>query len=212
MNIIHSKLIKTLLISLSFVSISHADESEKFFYNRGYEKGFNDGYESGVAKGLAIAKNVVAKYKDRIKAYEVGKYLIQEKYLTYPQVWQMIDNDGNVVLSVTPSKIEKELNIDDIFAEFAEIPKKDYKAGSLEQSLNNSVVLSSRDYNANDLPDSTKRDSNISYINIKKTSKNEELLKKANVVFEENKKSYKVIFFSPQEKIDFCKNFKEICK
>lgn len=48
-------------------------------------------------------------------------------------------------------------------------------------------------------------------LNVKKTSKNLDVLKRANVVFSDEGDNYNVLFFTKQEKQDFCKQY-EICE
>lgn len=201
---------KKILLLIFFTSFIYADEAEKFFYERGYENGWNKGYDLGIQKGIEIAKKVIEKYKDNIKAFEIGKYLIEEKKLTYPQIYQIIDPKSGVLsFEITPSRIESELNIDDIFAKFGNLPTGEQKQQELSNNLNNSVLLNDRDSNTPDLPDST--NGNIIYMNVKKNFQNENILRKANLVYEEDKEYYRVMFFNPQEKKDFCSKFSEVC-
>nr|MBP3724951.1 hypothetical protein [Campylobacter sp.] len=159
------------------------------------------------------AKNVLNRYKADLKAYEIGKYLIATKKLTYPQVWQETDDSGLIKLRVTPSKLEKELNIDELFAKFANIPER---PASLQETLElnldqkNSISLSNRDINHNSMPQNVSMQGDLKTLSIKKTSTNLEILKRANVVFSDEDNSYNVLFFTEKEKSDFCNQFK-IC-
>ncbi|WP_162776182.1 hypothetical protein, partial [Escherichia coli] len=85
------------------------------------------------------------------------------------------------------------------------------KNNELSLDEKNSVNLSFRDNNINELPQSVSSDSNIKTLNIDKTSKNLEILKKSNVVFSDENDRYNVLFFTEEEKKDFCKQF-NICK
>lgn len=190
-----------------------ADSTEDFFYQKGYENGLNKGYELGVKQAFDEAKRILEKYKDDMKAYEIGKYLIESKKLTYPQVWQEIDENGLIKFRVTSSKLEKEINIDDLFKKFANIPQKPQNLqDTLELSLNekNSVYLNDRDKNSNTMIQNVSMQSNLKTLNIKKSSKNLNILKRANVVFSDEDKYYNVLFFTDKEKMDFCEQFK-IC-
>ena len=202
----------TLCLTLC-VTMGMADEAEKFFYERGFENGWNQGFDAGVNKGIEIAKKVVEKYKNRVRAFEVGKYLIEEKHLTYPQIYQVLnEKDGMVTFQILPSRMEKELNIDDIFAQFGELPNGEEKKEMLLSDLNNSVMLSSRDSNTYDVPSPANRDSNIIYMKVSKTSENHKTLRNANLVYIEEKKHYKVMFFNKNEKQAFCAQHKKVCK
>lgn len=205
---------KIVLCVFFMNSVSYASSTEDFFYNRGYELGYTAGYEKGVAEAFKEAKKVLERYKDNLYSYELGKYLIKTKKLTYPQVWQEKTDDNRVILKVMPSIVEKELDIDDLFNKFAVIPKIDQTPlDKLELTVGqkNSVNLSDRDSNINDLPQNVNTAANKQILRIKKNSRNLEILKRANVVFSDEDDSYNVLFFTKQEEKDFCKQF-EICK
>ncbi|ECK2550135.1 TPA: hypothetical protein ACX8VE_001490 [Campylobacter jejuni] len=205
------KIFLFLLLSINFLN---ATTTEDFFYQRGYENGFSNGYEQGVREAFKQAKLMLKNYQDELKAYEIGKYLIKNQNLTYPQVWQEIDNNGLMKLRVLPSKIEKELNIDELFAKFAYIPKINSSINEkleLDSNQKNSVELSYRDSNINTMPQKVSQLANKQTLSISKTSKNLDILKKANVVFSDEGSFYNVLFFTKTEKENFCQQFK-ICK
>ncbi|OEZ15050.1 hypothetical protein [Campylobacter jejuni] len=209
---------KKIIMSIAMISVFSsqifAANTEDFFYQRGYENGYNKGFEAGVKKAFEEAKNVLVKYKEQLTAYEVGKYLITSRYLTYPEVWQEKTEDGTFKLRVTPSKIERPLDVDELFTKFSNIPITDgTQTPSLELTPEekNSVYLSNRDSNANDMPQNVDEDIKTTTLSINKTAKNLDVLKKANVVFSDEGNAYNVLFFTPQEKKDFCKSYK-ICE
>ncbi|MCW1355362.1 hypothetical protein OLQ17_03370 [Campylobacter jejuni] len=209
---------KKIIISIAMISVFSsqifAANTEDFFYQRGYENGYNKGFEAGVKKAFEEAKNVLVKYKEQLTAYEVGKYLITSRYLTYPEVWQEKTEDGTFKLRVTPSKIERPLDVDELFTKFSNIPLTNgTQTPSLELTPEekNSVYLSNRDSNANDMPQNVDEDIKTTTLSINKTAKNLDVLKKANVVFSDEGNVYNVLFFTPQEKKDFCKSYK-ICE
>lgn len=147
--------ILALMLSQGVLFASDATSTEDFFYQRGYENGYLSGYEKGVEEAFKEAKSMLKNYANELKAYELGKYLIKNQNLTYPQVWQEIDDSGLVKLRVLPSRIEKELSIDELFAKFASIPTRNASIDkNLELSIKeqNSVQLSYRDGNINSLP------------------------------------------------------------
>lgn len=204
------KSICVLSLATSFVFCA---STEDFFYQRGYENGFNKGFDEGVKKAFEEAKEVIRKYGNELRAYEVGKYLISSQKLTYPQVWQEISNDGSFKLRITPSKIEKELDVDGLFAKFSTLPTRppqveDTLVLSTEQQ--NSTYLADRDSNANTLPQQVDTQVSSVLLEVDKNSKHLEILKRANVIFSDEGDTYNVLFFTEQEKRDFCKSFK-IC-
>lgn len=113
------KILVVLTLSLLANSAFAKNEAEDFFYKRGYDAGFSAGYDEGVKQAFKEAKKILIKYQNDIRAYELGKYLVANKNLTYPQVWQETMSDGSVKLSITQSRITKQLNIGDIFTKFA---------------------------------------------------------------------------------------------
>lgn len=203
----------SLIVVLTISSMFATNSTEDFFYNRGYEMGYQAGFDKGVELAFKEAKKVLEKYGTQLKAYEIGKYLIKSQKLTYPQVWQEASDSGIVTLRITPSQIKKELNIDELFNKFAEIPQiKGQTLNKLELTTaeQNSVNLSNRDNNINEMPQNPSLAINQQTLKIKKSSKNLDILKRANVVFSDEDASYNVLFFTDTEKRDFCKQF-EIC-
>ena len=74
---------KITILSIVSLSTLFGASTEDFFYQKGYENGFNKGYELGIKQAFAEAKNVLQKYKADLRAYEIGKYLISTKKLTF---------------------------------------------------------------------------------------------------------------------------------
>ena len=204
---------KNALIMLFLATSLFAVSTEDFFYQRGYENGYNKGFEVGVQKAFEESKKVLERYRDELAMFEIGKYLIRSKYLTFPQVWQETDTSGSIRLRVSPSRLERPLDVDALFTKFSQIPlKSGVETPSLELSLEekNSIYLSARDSNANDMAQNVDESIKTKTLNIEKTAGNLNVLKKANVVFSDEGSSYKVLFFTQQEKSQFCNAYK-IC-
>lgn len=204
---------KILLIGILLFSSSKAITTEDFFYQRGYENGYNKGFEMGVKKAFEEAKTVLQKYSEELYMFEIGKYLIASKYLTYPQVWQETDQAGVIRLRVSPSRLERPLDVDSLFTKFSTIPiKTAIEAPSLELSLEekNSIYLAARDSNANDLTQNVDEVNQMKTLSVNKTADVLNILKKANVVFSDEGQSFKVLFFTKQERDEFCNSYK-IC-
>lgn len=204
---------KNVLIMLFLATSLFAVSTEDFFYQRGYENGYNKGFEVGVQKAFEESKKVLERYRDELAMFEIGKYLIRSKYLTFPQVWQETDTSGSIRLRVSPSRLERPLDVDALFTKFSQIPlKSGVETPSLELSLEekNSIYLSARDSNANDMAQSVDESIKTKTLNIEKTAGNLNVLKKANVVFSDEGSSYKALFFTQQEKNQFCNAYK-IC-
>lgn len=205
-------LITTLLLLLAINSAFAKNEAEDFFYKRGYDAGFSAGYDEGVKQAFKEAKKILVKYQNDIRAYELGKYLVANKNLTYPQVWQETMSDGSVKLSITQSRISKQLNIADIFTKFGTLPvnPNPQKATLNPLEARNSVYLTTQDV-SNTPPNSADKFQKIITISIEKSSSNEEILKKANLVYAEDDDKFKVMFFNKTEKDNFCGSF-GICR
>ncbi len=202
------------VISAQALAADSSANTEDFFYQRGYESGYNKGFSDGVKRAFIEAKAVLQKYKDQLLAYEIGKYLLKSSYITYPQIWQERTSDGEVRLKISPSVIEKPLNIDELFSKFSTLPLRDGAIKpSLELSLEerNSVYLSDRDSNHNDLTQSVDESIKTITIQVAKSAKNLDTLKAANVVFSDEGDSYNILFFSNSEKKEFCENY-NLCK
>ena len=206
------KMFLFLLMLSSFVFAEN--EAEQFFYSNGYEKGYDKGYDDGVKQGIKIAKEALKKYADTIKAREIGKYLIESKKLTAPEVWQTKTENG-LNFTIMPSVIEDELDIDALFEKFGSIPTKTEEKG-LKQKMSgdelNSVFLTDRDSNSNNLPSKASRNEEMITLNIVKTYDNKKILDKANLVYSETDDVYQAVFFSRAEKKQFCSDFRELCK
>lgn len=206
--------LKNILLAAALCSnLLMADTTEDFFFQSGYEQGQKDGFNQGVAAAFKEAKKVLAKYKEEIRAYEIGKYLIREKYLTAPKLYQVIDERG-LRLDISRSIVEKELDVEDIFKKFGTIPVMEdtNMLVNNKQSLDeiNSVNVSDRD-NILNLPGEAAKNDKIITISIEKNSQNEEILKNTNTVYSLDDDRFKVMFFSRTEKNNFCNSFK-ICK
>jgi hypothetical protein len=200
------------LVVAAITIVSAANEAEEFFYNRGYEAGYNAGYEEGIKAMQIEAKKILDKYTDDIKAYEIGKYLIKEKKITAPKIYQERAPDGTVKIVVIKSEILDELSIEDIFSKYGNIPAKNYNSQAQNNDVRlNSVYLANRDNSVAAIPAAADRDKAITTLSLKKTWKNKDILQKANLVYSEDDNFYKVIFFTSKEKSDFCKNF-GVCK
>ena len=190
------------------------NSTEEFFYQSGYDQGQKDGFDKGVREAFKVAKKVLDEYKEEIRAYEIGKYLVKDSYLTAPKVYQSLGDAGETLkIQVMKSRIEKELDIKDIFSKFGTIPtlNEQDELGATTRSIDqiNSVNIASRDDILN-LPAEADKNDKIITVSIEKNSKNEEILKNTNAVYSVDGDSdrFKVMFFTRTVKENFCNNFK----
>lgn len=213
---------KFIVLLMLSTALFAENEAEQFFYSNGYDRGYDKVFDDGVKQGQKIAKEALKKYADTIKAREIGKYLIESKKLTAPEVWQTKTENG-LNVTIMPSVIEDELDIDAIFEKFGAIPtKSDTDKSGLTQGSSqkpgvggddlNSVFLTDRDANSNSLPSKASRGEEMITLNVEKSYKNKEILNKANLVYSETDDHYQAVFFSRSEKKQFCNDFRELCK
>ena len=66
------KKVASVSILALFASFAFASSTEDFFYSKGYDNGYNAGYERGVKAGMKEAKNILKRYANELRAYEVG--------------------------------------------------------------------------------------------------------------------------------------------
>lgn len=205
---------KKIIFLLTLVSLVFSSEAEEFFYQRGVEAGYKQGYEQGVKDAFIESKKILAQYKNEIKAFEIGKYLVRNGYITYPKVWQRVDSNGDIKIEIQPSRIEKELNIADIFTKFGSIPTAPYaeKAESNPLHAKNSVYSATRD-NFSSTPKKASANQDIVTISMENTGTNEEIVRRANLVYSVDKPNnrIKVMFFNRTEKNNFCSQY-QICE
>ncbi len=206
-----------LAAALSSSLLFGANTTEEFFFQSGYEQGQRDGFDKGVREAFIVAKKVLEEYKEEIRAYEIGKYLVKDTYLTAPKIYQVLGEAGDSLrIEVMKSRIEKELNIDEIFSKFGTIPTLNNpdSLNATTRSIDeiNSVNIASRD-NILNLPNEADKNDKIITVSIEKNSKNEDILKNTNVVYslDGDNDRFKVMFFTKTEKDNFCNNFK-ICR
>lgn len=203
---------KKIIICVLASIFLQANQIQDYYYNEGYENGYQQGLLKGQEIALESAKKIIERYKNRIKSYELGKYLIANKNLTAPQIYQKISGNKFEIV-VLPSKIEKELDIEAIFNEFGSIPELE-QPSELKNNANvlNSITLQEKDiYNNKGILSKPSEKTSTSKLTLKKSSRTKEILQSANVSFIEAKNNFEVIFFTKEEKDEFCKSFK-VCK
>lgn len=200
---------KIIFMSILSALCLHANQIQDYYYNEGYENGFQQGLLKGQEVALESAKKIIERYKARIKSYEIGKYLIANKNLTAPQIYQKI-NGNKFEIIVLPSKIEKELDIEAIFNEFGSVPELEQPSETnTNTNILNSIVLQEKDlYNNKGILSKPSEKTSTNKLTLKKNSKTKEILQSANVSFVETKNNFEVIFFTKEERKEFCESFK----
>ena len=117
------KLVMVAIALSGLVSSINAETMEDFFYKRGYEVGFDEGYKAGVIKAFEEAKQILVRYDNELKAFELGKYLIKAQNLTYPRVYQEKNENNEFKFVITQSEIQKEINVEELFSKFGSLPQ-----------------------------------------------------------------------------------------
>jgi len=90
------------------------ENAEKFMYNKGLDDGLDEGKKIGYEMGVREAQKELSKYKNKIKALEVGKYLAKNRRITPPRVYQTRDANGNIMVKVKGCNIEGQLSSSEI--------------------------------------------------------------------------------------------------
>lgn len=196
------------------------DELEKFFYNKGYADAKNTHYEKGYADGLSYAEAKLKEYTTKIKAYEMGKYLMSKNKISYPKVYQTLDANGNVRVVIDGCKIQSELSTADITM----MPKApsshlgtmesrgnhyvDQKEGKqVVDPITDKVFLAGIDDGSlgGETPTLGGADIKMVYKYFPQTNFYETLLRKTNKVYAVENGKLKVIFSSRSEADAFCR-------
>lgn len=111
------------------------EETQSFFYEKGYKEGAAEGYEKGYAEAMEAARERLWKYSKRINAIENGKYLTGIGKISPPEVYQVQDGDS-IRISIMGCKIEKPLSPDEILGlptlDSGEIDTKTNGEGGIE--------------------------------------------------------------------------------
>jgi len=134
------------------------ENAEKFMYNKGLEDGLSEGKKIGYEMGTRDAKKELAKYEKKIKALEVGKYLVKNRMITPPRVYQTRDAEGNIVVKVKGCNIEGQLSSNEIImlpAYGSQESSKEYSGGATAKnadSPSDSVFLAGVDRKESSIP------------------------------------------------------------
>lgn len=190
---------------------------DEFNRERQIKEAYNKGMREGISKGHDQAVSIITKeYLPYIKRLEAGKYAVRKGYITPPEVMIFQAQDGTLSYRTTGCKIEKELDVNEIFKKFG-----------------SSVVISSSSSKFSDdktveasIPDESYRisyrdsvsiptmrpgsQSEIMTKNISKTAANKLVLDEYNIRYSEIDGEYVASFATKEEMEGFCGQFR-IC-
>ena len=120
-----------LLLTIAFAKAEDIKDIKKFYYELGkqealkeIEKVKEEAYKKGFEDGIKYAKRILKRWAKRIYEYELGKYMIKEKLITYPRVYSIIKNN-RVYYVVEPPKEEELKNVDKLLEKNIYIPKEE---------------------------------------------------------------------------------------
>lgn len=208
---------KFVLAILLFSSISFGItlSEQEFFYKAGYQKGYKEGYEKGykdaMKKFLHYWKEIVNAYYDDIKAKEIGKYLVENGYITPPSVWRIKKDDGSVEIKISGCKIEKIRNIEDIIKNPWDIPELDCKRVQEVKKASEEFIKLIETPNMVSPQGYSYKLAQVVIVKVTPNAKN--LLNQLGIPYEISPKSgeIKAIFFDYKQAQNFCKTYK-VCE
>ncbi len=145
---------KKLISMVMCVSLSVAvakdlniKELENMYYTMGYEackkdmqKEVKKAYLEGYKQGLKDAKKYLENYLMKILSYEVGKYMVKKKLITYPQVLEVV-KDGEAKLIIIPPHVEDIKSLEEVLNEGKIFPIYIIKNGDIKLSNINKAEL-----------------------------------------------------------------------
>ena len=209
-----------LIATNLLASQDNVKELEKFFYNKGYQDAKNSFYEKGYKDALRFAEDKLKEYRAKINALEQGKYLLKNKKITYPEVYQLTDKNGNIKVVVGGCKIEKPLTSSEILA-LPLIDKKIYNEvysnhpssihavnndASYQKSspdVSNAVFLPENDNIS--LPQKPSEAKKVTFGFFPNTTFYKKILDKSNVIYTIYEDKIKALFPSKEAQRKFCK-------
>lgn len=190
---------------------------DEFNKERQIQEAYNKGMREGIFKGHDQAVSIITKeYLPYIKRLEAGKYAVRKGYITPPEVMVLQGSDGTLSYRTTGCKIEKELDVNDIFKKFgSSVVISNSSAMSVNEktadqsAADESYRISYRD--SVSIP--TMRPGSQSEImtkNISKTAANKLVLDEYNIRYSEIDGGYVASFATKEEMEGFCGQFR-IC-
>lgn len=191
-------------------------EENDFIKERIAKENYEKGLEEGIRKGFSKASNIITKeYLPYIKRLEAGKYAMRKGYFTPPEVMVFQNPNGTLNYRATGCKIEKELDVNDIFKRFGESVlvkdiETDYQNPVKSDVQDSSYSISDRDRVVGSIPMRPGATTDKITKRIEKTTANKLVLDQYNVSYSESDGIYLAVFSGPAEMEGFCSQF-NIC-
>lgn len=190
---------------------------DEFNKERQIQEAYNKGMREGISKGHDQAVSIITKeYLPYIKRLEAGKYAVRKGYITPPEVMVLQGSDGTLSYRTTGCKIEKELDVNDIFKKFGSsvvISNSSSKLGDDKAMQPSAADESYRISYRDSVSIPTMRPGSQSEImtkNISKTAANKLVLDEYNIRYSEIDGEYVASFATKEEMEGFCGQFR-IC-
>lgn len=198
----------------SSVDLAGLNEMQRFYYEQGYQDARAKSYEEGYKRAKdEFVNQILPRYANRIKAYEAGKYLMEEGKITYPKVFRYKGKDGYSVHIEAPV-VEKAFDEKDLYmlpeisiskcetptAQAVGVPNiddVDYAQNSFNVPQRDDVTLS------RDSAPEVRKEKVVVHL----PYKNEGLvqaLDSYNISYSSTKDGYDLYFSNDAEKDDFC--------
>lgn len=193
--------IATAILTASFSSYAGTSTTiQDYFYQKGKEEGYKQGFKEGYLKAYYDIKKSLEKYKNEIRAMEIGKYLYDNQKITPPRVYRVKEGDGKFSVVVKGCEIENIKTIDEIITKGIELPTIVAEDVSKEDLVTGNYISKLDSY----IPD-VKTDMGSVYIYVfKKSRKVKEALDKFNIPYEESDSEFKAIFEDADALASFC--------
>lgn len=198
----------------STTDLAGLNEMQRFYYEQGYQDSRIKSYEEGYKRAKdEFVNQILPRYANRIKAYEAGKYLIEEGKITYPKVFRYKGKDGYSVHIEAPI-VEKAFDEKDLYMlpEIAMSKCESQANGSLGGSAGEDVDYTQNAFSLPQRDDVTLSRDGAPEVRKEKVVvhlpyKNEGLvqaLDSYNIPYSSTKDGYDLYFSNDAEKDDFC--------
>lgn len=188
----------------------------QFEMERKIKEARRDGVKEGVAIGFSKAQKIIVdEYYPYIKRLEAGKYAMRKGYITPPEIMVFQTKNGTLDYRATGCRIEKELDVNEIFKKFGSSVVSDVNEKIRENSDpskkedSESYSIVTRDEIQSSISKTTAAHTSVSRA-VTASEANRILLDQYNIRFIEKEGEFKISFESVDEMNGFCSQFK-IC-
>lgn len=195
------------LFAIDASELSGLSEMQRFYYQLGKTDSKKEYFTDGYRQAMRDFADILKKYKERIHAYEAGKYLVSEGKITYPKVYRIKDESGSYRIQIDAPTVEKSLTEKDLFL----IPLSSSMAAAESQMITE-IESASDGFAIPERDDTTTgRDSAPEVIRkqtvVRLPYRNEGIkgaIDSYNIPYAVTKDGYDLMFSTTEEKIDFC--------